>query len=236
MGDSRSSAAAPRHQPSQPRRVAAGSPSGGVPRDVAALIAFIDSRHGVPHAWGRGSYSPGPSTPTVAGNDCVAFVLAAVEAQTGIRAAATLDWTDEESARRVISRYGSLESAFDAFFDRIPPGHAHRGDIGGVGDETFGIHPMIVEGQTLVGPGERGNRRVPRKAMVVAWDATSARSRPARHQPSQPSRAGRKKEKKEEPSPRSLRESPSPVNGRGKKGAARSRERVGVRPNESAPR
>jgi hypothetical protein len=33
-----------------------------------------------------------------------------------------------------------------------------RGDIGGVLTPQFGIHPMIVEGLTLVGPGDRGNR------------------------------------------------------------------------------
>ena len=132
-------------------------------RDVAALHAFIDGRRAVPHAWGREA------------NDCVGFVLAAVEAQTGIVVAPEATWADRAEALATIARYGSLEAAFDAHFERVPPALAMRGDIAGVADEAFGLHPMIVEGATLVGPGERGNRRVPRKAMTAAWSAISLR-------------------------------------------------------------
>jgi hypothetical protein len=132
-------------------------------RDISALIAFIDSRQSVAHAWGRDE------------NDCVSFVLGAVEAQLGVRIAADIHWTSRPSARRIIARFGTLEGAFDAHFERIAPAFARRGDIAGVADDEFGIHPMIVEGDLLVGPGDRGNRRMKRSAMVVAWSIEKAR-------------------------------------------------------------
>lgn len=132
-------------------------------RDTAALIAFIDSRQLVPHAIGREA------------NDCAGFALAAVEAETGVRPAPELQWSDWAGARRIIARYGSVEAAFDAHFERIAPAAAKRGDIAGVADEAFGIHPMIVEGATLVCPGERGNCRARRRHMTIAWSAASLR-------------------------------------------------------------
>jgi hypothetical protein len=134
-------------------------------RDFAALHAFIDSRHQAPHAIGRSA------------NDCVAFMLGEVEAQTGKRVAARLKWSSLADAAKIIKRYGSLEKALDAHFERIPPAHAMRGDIGGVPDEDFGIHPMIVEGLDLVGPGDDGNRRMKRAAMTCAWSAAIPKSR-----------------------------------------------------------
>lgn len=128
-------------------------------RDVAALLAFIESRHAIPHALGRKR------------NDCVAFVLGAVRAETGRNRDGGHNWSTLSGAMRVLKRFGSLEAAFDAHFQRIPPAHAMRGDIAGVPDTVFGIHPMIVEGELLVGPGEKGNRRMPRRAMAVAWSA-----------------------------------------------------------------
>lgn len=129
-------------------------------RNVAALIDFLDSRHGKPHQLGRER------------NDCAAFCLDAVEAQTGVRVAPKLKWVTLRGVVAIIKRYGSLEAAFDAHFERIEPALAKRGDIGAVPDKDFGIHPMIVEGPTLVGPGDKGNRRVKRSAMVTAWSAT----------------------------------------------------------------
>lgn len=128
-------------------------------RDVAALIAFVDSRQNVPHKWGRRN------------NDCASFVLAAVEAQTGLRVAPELDWRSRAEALRLIKQFGSLEAAFDAHFQRIAPAQAMRGDIAGVPNDVLGIHPMVVEGVTLVGPGDSGNQRVKREAMVCAWSA-----------------------------------------------------------------
>lgn len=132
-------------------------------RDIEALIAFVDSRHATPHAWGRRA------------NDCVAFALGAVEAQTGVDPAPMVSWNSQAGALRVIRRFGTLEAAFDAYFARVAPAFAQRGDIAGVPDATFGIHPMIVEGETLVSPGDCGNRRAKRGEMVVAWSAVEPR-------------------------------------------------------------
>jgi hypothetical protein len=154
-------------------------------RDYAALVAFIDSRQNVPHAWGRRA------------NDCAGYALDAVAAQVGFDRAADLDWSDRSEGLRVIARFGTilpdpsnptavggLEAAFDHYFVRIPPAHAQRGDIAGVPDATFGIHPMIVEGLQLVGPGDRGNRRQPRKAMTIAWSAVLPKpAEPAKPKP-----------------------------------------------------
>jgi hypothetical protein len=78
---------------------------------------------------------------------------------------------------RALKKLGGVEKAFDRHFDRVPIAFAKRGDIAGVQDEELGIHPMIVEGDRLVAPGEKGNRRLPRSAMTIAWDATTARKR-----------------------------------------------------------
>lgn len=129
-------------------------------RDIEALLAFIESRHFVPHAWGRDA------------NDCAGFALAAAEAQTGEKRAQRIRWNNRAEALRVISRFGGLEAAFDRYFQRIEPIQAMRGDIAGVPADAFGIHPMVVEGALLVSPGEDGNRRAPRSAMVCAWSAT----------------------------------------------------------------
>jgi hypothetical protein len=131
-----------------------------VARDFEALHAFIGSRHAMPHAWGRST------------NDCVGYVLGAVEAMTGVVVGPDLTWSSREEAEAVIAQFGSLEAAFDAHFERVPVALAQRGDIGGVADDTFGIHPGIIEGLSIVGPGDRGNRRIPRRAMIVAWSAT----------------------------------------------------------------
>lgn len=126
-------------------------------RNLAALIAFIDSRRLMPYRWGRKH------------NDCVSFVLQAAKVQTGHDRATRVRWHDEKSALKAVKQQGGLEAAFDHWFVRVPPAFAQRGDIGAVPDERFGIHPGIVEGDYLVGPGERGTKRVPRRMMTAAW-------------------------------------------------------------------
>lgn len=132
-------------------------------RDIEALLAFIESRHSTPYKWGR------------RGNDCISFGAYAVKALTGHHWLRKLTWKDERSALRVLKREGGVEAAIDKRWERIPPSMAQRGDIAGVPDERFGIHPMIVEGETLVGPGGKGNKRLPRRAMTIAWSATKPR-------------------------------------------------------------
>ena len=144
-------------------------------RDIHALIAFLDSRQRQPHAWGSGA------------NDCISFVNGAVKAQTGRGALAGRKWSNKAGALRVLKLEGGMEAALDARFERIPVAMASRGDIAGVpidrmagvaDDEAalIGIHPMIVEGVTLVAPGERGLDRCKRRLATVAWDV-SARKR-----------------------------------------------------------
>jgi hypothetical protein len=126
-------------------------------RDVNALFRFLAERSTMPYEWGSRS------------NDCISFANAAVKAQTNKSAVGRLHWKDERSAIRVVKAQGGLEKALDARFERVPPALAMRGDIAGVPDEHFGIHPMIVEGVTLCSPGTKGLKRLPRSAMTMAW-------------------------------------------------------------------
>lgn len=118
----------------------------------------------MPYAWGRKA------------NDCSSFPLLAIEAMTG-RNPVRLSWSTQAAALRTIKRLGGLEKAIDRYFVRIPPSQAMRGDIAGVPDETFGIHPMLVEGEMLAAPSDKGLRRCPRRAMVMAWSATLPKGR-----------------------------------------------------------
>lgn len=135
--------------------------------DFAALVAFVDARHSMPHEWGRKA------------NDCMSFVGQAVEALTNgaVKPLAGLQWKSQATGISLLRRLGGVEKALDARFERIAPAMAQRGDIAGVPDEALGIHPMIVEGVTLVGPSDNGNRRLPRSAMTVAWSSTKPRKK-----------------------------------------------------------
>jgi hypothetical protein len=128
-------------------------------RRLDRLFAFIEARSGVPFAWAQPF-------------DCVSFALGAVKAQTKRRLTGRLRWRTLAGARRAIEQAGGIEQALDAKLKRIAPAEAQRGDIAGVPDDLFGVRLMIVEGATLVGPGVRGLRRMPRSSMVSAWSAT----------------------------------------------------------------
>lgn len=128
-------------------------------RDLMALHAFIDARQNTPYEWGRKA------------NDCMSFIAGAVKAQTGKDPARGFKWKSYASAMSLLKKLGGVEAILDAKFKRIPPSLAKRGDIAGVHDPDLGIHPMIVEGLTLVSPGDKGNRRAKREAMILAWSA-----------------------------------------------------------------
>jgi hypothetical protein len=128
-----------------------------IARDPEALIAFLEERQATPFAWGRTA------------NDCVGFALEAVRRQTGRRLLPGVHWTTKRGADRVIRRLGGLEAAVDARLPSIAPAMAQRGDVAAVADDRFGVALVIVEGATLVGPGTRGTRRLPRAAMIKAW-------------------------------------------------------------------
>lgn len=126
-------------------------------RNVEALIAFIASREAVPFSW--------------ADNHCVGFAAAAVRAQTGRDPMRGIRITTERGAAQSLSRRGGMAAAVSSRLRPIAPAMAMRGDIAGVADARFGLRLMVVEGDTLVAPGPRGNRRAPRSAMVRAWAA-----------------------------------------------------------------
>ena len=128
-------------------------------RDLAALMAFLEARAAMPFAWGNRA------------NDCVSFAASAVKAQTGRNPITGLRWASLRGAVKAVEKVGGIEAALDARFDRIAPAMAQRGDIAAVAaeDGPFPIRLMIVEGETLVGPSDRGLRRMPRAAMCAAW-------------------------------------------------------------------
>jgi hypothetical protein len=134
-------------------------------RDVNALVAYLAERAHRPHEWGRKA------------NDCMSFPAGAVKAQTGKDPAAGLKWKSHATAMSLLNKLGGIEAVLDARFERVAPALAMRGDIAGVPDPEFGIHPMIVEGTMLCAPGERGLKRCSRSAMVIAWDITKPKKR-----------------------------------------------------------
>lgn len=127
-------------------------------RDHDALLAFIAGRTNTPHDWRT--------------NDCARYAAGAVEAQTGRRPLHGLGrWGTFAGACRVLAKLGGMEAATSSRLKPISPAMASRGDIAGVPDEALGLRLMVVEGETLVGPGETGNQRVKRSAMTHAWSA-----------------------------------------------------------------
>lgn len=128
-------------------------------RDYDALLRFIAEREAVPHSFGKQR------------NDCVAYGAGAIRAQTGRAPLGRLRWTTVRGAARVLKRLGGMEAAVSARLRPIAPAEAMRGDIAGIDDAQFGLRLMVVEGDTLVGPGAHGNKRQPRAAMIKAWSA-----------------------------------------------------------------
>ena len=129
------------------------------PRDTEALVAFIESRMRAPFAWGKGR------------NDCISFFGGAVLAQTGVnRLAALPNWTTQRGALRVLKGLGGLEAAIDSVLTPVAMAQAARGD-GALVKTASGLAVMVIEGETLVGPGLDGTERLPRAAMIRAWSA-----------------------------------------------------------------
>lgn len=131
-------------------------------RDHAAWVAFIESRQGVPFAWGRQA------------NDCISFAGQAVRVLTGddVLARCGHDWATHRGALRVLAKLGGLAAAADLMLTPLrSPGLAQRGDIGLV-ETGAGPALVVVEGHTAVGPGPAGLVRVARRQIVQAWSAT----------------------------------------------------------------
>lgn len=70
----------------------------------------------------------------------------------------------------MLAEIGGLAAAVDTVLSPIPLAMAARGDVVLV-DGAEGPFLMVVEGLTLVGPGPLQLRRLPRAAMVQAWNA-----------------------------------------------------------------
>jgi len=131
-------------------------------RDYAALIAAIEAHSRRGFRWRRG-------------RDCVSFAAACIQAQTGHDPLADVPhWRTRREALAFSQAQGGLEAAIDARLDRTPPAMARRGDIAGLPDRLFGVRLMVIEGETLVGPGQHGLERLPRSTMTIAWSAAGA--------------------------------------------------------------
>jgi hypothetical protein len=136
-------------------------------RDVNALVAYLAERAHRPHEWGR------------KGNDCMSFPAGAVKAQTGKDPTVGLKWKSQATALSLLNKLGGVEAVLDARFERVPVAHAMRGDIGIVLDRGLGFdHPVVIVGNTVCAPGERGLKHFPRSELLAAWDVTKPKKKP----------------------------------------------------------
>lgn len=126
-------------------------------RDYNALVAYLHARMRAPFAWGRDA------------NDCISFAAGAARAQTGRDPLQGLsNWTTQRGALRVLAQYGGLEAAVSSRLPLVTPAQALRGDLALV-EAATGPALMVIEGATLIGPGELGAIRRPRGDMLRAW-------------------------------------------------------------------
>lgn len=106
-------------------------------------------------------------------HDCCTFAAGAVEAMTGEDVIPEFrgTYSDEASANEALAKIGAgtLIRTMNAKFERVPVGHAHRGDVvmiqgGGLG---------IAMGDVAIQVGEAGSRegliRRPRPEWRKAW-------------------------------------------------------------------
>lgn len=126
-------------------------------RDFVALDRYLSDRRAMPFIYGSTA------------NDCVSFYAGAARAMAGIDLMCGRRWSSELGAARVIARLGGFGAAIDAHMTPIAPALARRGDAAGVECPDHGMMLMLVEGDTLAGPGPLGTLRRPRSAMVTAW-------------------------------------------------------------------
>lgn len=127
-------------------------------RDLDALTAYLDDRLTRPFDWGHRA------------NDCISFFTGAVKVQNGrdLPRELGVDWTTAIGARRVLNRLGGVEALGDRLLKPVPLATAMRGDGAMVMGERGPIM-MVVEGETLAGPGPNGAMRLPRSAALRCW-------------------------------------------------------------------
>lgn len=119
------------------------------------LIEYIASREYRVFEWGKN------------GHDCCSFGSGGVIAITGQDLMADIpDYASAEEADAILLT--PLAELIDQRLPRRPIGLAQRGDIGLA--ELGGLDTVvIVEGETIVGPGKRRLQRLPRQMMTIAW-------------------------------------------------------------------
>lgn len=127
-------------------------------RDLDALHRFLADRQAMPFEWGDHA------------NDCVSAAAAAIVAQGGPDFLADMRWSSEEEAYAALDAVGGLEEAVGALLTPIAPAFAQRGDIGAIAAGN-GLILVVVEGDTIGGPGPTRFRRLPRRLLVKAWRA-----------------------------------------------------------------
>ena len=126
-------------------------------RDLVAMRAALAARRTMAFDWKA--------------NDCARYADAAIIAQGGASILKGLRYASAAGAARLAKAQGGIAAMMDARKPRVAPAMAQRGDVAGVPDPVLGVALMIVEGATLVGPGEQGEKRLPRGAMTHAWSA-----------------------------------------------------------------
>lgn len=120
------------------------------------LLDYIAAREARRFEWGRRA------------NDCCSCAFGWALEAVGIDAMAAIeDYATADEADAILARVSMIEVA-DAHFARAPVGMLQRGDLALVqidGADSL----MIVEGETLVGPGRRRLERRPRTDALMGW-------------------------------------------------------------------
>ena len=122
------------------------------------LAAFLESRRDLPFAWGA--------------NDCCLFVADAVEAITGIDAAAPYRgrYSTAAGAYRALKKYGTgaIADAWSAHFTEIPTHEIGRGDVV-LFDNAGELASAISFGRKLWAVTDHGLITLPLSHAVRAW-------------------------------------------------------------------
>lgn len=135
-----------------------------LPRWPDRLATYVESRRGMPFAWGS--------------HDCFTHITGAVEAITGARDLYPVTWTDALSAMRTIEKHGSYEAMVSSVLGRPSQNwrEARRGDVVMAEQEDDGRWAavwrrptMLCVGATLCGPGVDGLVFRPLNDAVLVW-------------------------------------------------------------------
>lgn len=121
------------------------------------LVDYLDQHADVKFEWGK--------------NDCVLFAARWVEKVKGVDPLAKLPkWTNEQQARRVIAKFGSLEAAVTAALGEPVP-YGREGDLALLPEGQGGV--AVVSGQHLAALSENGLEFAHKSCAVRFWRVTS---------------------------------------------------------------